>query len=35
MAVSGCGGVVIYDPAPGLRYRQYTNNLIRANIGLI
>lgn len=35
MAVSGCGGIVIYDPVPGLRYRQHAANLIGANTGLI
>ena len=28
MVVSGCGGVMIYDPVPSLRYRQHTANLI-------
>lgn len=35
MAISGCGGVVIYDPVPSLRYRQHTANLIGANTGFI
>jgi len=35
IAVSGCGGVVIYDPVPSLRYRQHTDNLIGANTGFI
>lgn len=34
-AVSGCDGVVIYDPIPSLRYRQHTANLIGANTGFI
>lgn len=35
MVVSGCGGVVIYDPIPGLRYRQHAANLIGENSGII
>jgi len=35
MVVSGCGGVVIYDPVPGLRYRQHSTNLIGGNSGII
>lgn len=31
MVVSGCGGVVIYDPVPSLCYRQHAANLIGAN----
>ncbi len=35
MVDSGCGGVVIYDPVPNLRYRQHAANLIGANAGFI
>lgn len=35
MAVSGCGGIVIYDPIPSLQYRQHTDNLIGVNTGFI
>lgn len=35
MVVSGCGGVVIYDPVPSLRYRQHATNLIGGNSGII
>ncbi len=35
MVISGCGGVVIYDPVPGLRYRQHAANLIGENSGII
>jgi len=31
LLVSGCGGKVIYDPAPTLDYRQHGTNLIGAN----
>ena len=31
MVVSSCGGVVIYDPVPSLRYRQPATNLIGEN----
>jgi glycosyltransferase involved in cell wall biosynthesis len=31
LLVSGCGGVVIYDPLPTLHYRQHEGNLIGAN----
>jgi glycosyltransferase involved in cell wall biosynthesis len=34
LLVSGCGGKVIYDPAPTLDYRQHGGNLIGANSGL-
>lgn len=34
LLVSGCGGRVIYDPAPSLDYRQHGGNLIGANSGL-
>lgn len=35
MVVSGCGGIVIYDPIPSLRYRQHSANLIGASTGFI
>ncbi|WP_269294272.1 hypothetical protein [Pantoea sp. LMR881] len=28
---SGLGGVIIYDPQPGLLYRQHQNNLVGSN----
>jgi glycosyltransferase involved in cell wall biosynthesis len=31
--VSGCGGVVLYDPKPLVRYRQHVKNLIGSNRG--
>jgi glycosyltransferase involved in cell wall biosynthesis len=31
LVVSGCGGIVIYDPSPTLDYRQHDSNLIGAN----
>jgi len=34
IVVSACGGKVFYDPAPSLRYRQHSENLIRANPGM-
>lgn len=34
MVVSGCGGSVIYDPVPSLRYRQHAANLIGAHLGV-
>jgi glycosyltransferase involved in cell wall biosynthesis len=34
MAVSGCGGEVLSDPAPSLKYRQHGANQIGSNIGL-
>ena len=33
MVVTGCGGVVCYDPYPSLRYRQHRGNLIGMNSG--
>lgn len=33
LLVSGCGGVVQYDPVPMVRYRQHDDNLIGSNIG--
>lgn len=35
MVVTGCGGIVIYDPVPCLRYRQHAANLIGANTGFV
>ncbi|MEX5683707.1 glycosyltransferase family 2 protein [Pseudomonas silesiensis] len=34
LLVTGCGGVVIYDPIPTLDYRQHSGNLIGANAGI-
>ncbi|HUH59480.1 MAG TPA: glycosyltransferase family 2 protein [Candidimonas sp.] len=31
LAVTACGGMVIYDPYPSLRYRQHSGNLIGMN----
>jgi len=31
LAVSGCGGLVHYDPEPSLRYRQHGRNLVGEN----
>ena len=31
LVVSGCGGLVHYDPTPTLRYRQHTGNLVGSN----
>ena len=31
LLVSGCGGVVHYDPYPAVRYRQHADNLVGAN----
>lgn len=33
MVVSGCGGRVLYDPSPNIRYRQHTQNLVGTNMG--
>jgi len=33
IAITGCGGVVLYDPQPFIRYRQHRNNLIGKNSG--
>ncbi|MCQ9373883.1 glycosyltransferase family 2 protein [Methyloversatilis sp. XJ19-13] len=33
LAVSGCGGQVLYDTYPSLRYRQHSGNLIGMNAG--
>lgn len=35
LLVSGCGGVVHYDPEPTVRYRQHGANLVGANSGWI
>lgn len=32
--VSGCGGVILYDPAPAILYRQHESNVIGLNNGL-
>jgi glycosyltransferase involved in cell wall biosynthesis len=34
LAVSGHGGTVIYDPEPGLRYRQHGQNMIGSNLSI-
>lgn len=34
MIVTGCGGRVVYDPTPGVRYRQHDGNLIGENLSL-
>lgn len=34
MLVTGCGGVVHYDPYPTVRYRQHGNNQFGANVSL-
>lgn len=34
IVVSGCGGKVIYDPNPYVRYRQHSDNIIGKNTGL-
>jgi glycosyltransferase involved in cell wall biosynthesis len=31
--ISGCGGVVHYDPYPSVRYRQHARNVIGSNMG--
>ncbi|MDA8230309.1 MAG: glycosyltransferase family 2 protein [Magnetospirillum sp.] len=33
LLVSGCGGRVLYDPIPAVRYRQHEGNLVGSNIG--
>ena len=33
LVVSGCGGLVLYDPEPALRYRQHSANQIGMNQG--
>jgi glycosyltransferase involved in cell wall biosynthesis len=32
--ITGCGGQVLFDPEPGLLYRQHSGNLIGANVGV-
>jgi len=34
MMISGCGGRVIYDPEPMMRYRQHAGNQIGSNLSL-
>lgn len=34
LLVTGCGGQVIYDDYPSVRYRQHANNLVGTNKGL-
>jgi len=34
MVVTGCGGVVFYDPTPYIRYRQHPQNLVGTNKGV-
>jgi len=34
LAVSGAGGIVIYDPHPTLKYRQHANNMVGFNRSL-
>jgi len=34
LLVSGAGGTVVYDPLPGLLYRQHADNLIGSNKGI-
>lgn len=31
LVISGCGGIVWYDPQPAVRYRQHANNIIGRN----
>ncbi|MDP1999806.1 MAG: glycosyltransferase family 2 protein [Rhodoferax sp.] len=33
MVISGCGGIIFYEPEPTVRYRQHDNNLEGANTG--
>lgn len=33
LIVSGCGGVVLYDPIPRIAYRQHANNVLGSNQG--
>lgn len=35
IVVSGCKGVVHFDPYPSVRYRQHAHNLIGSNIGIV
>jgi glycosyltransferase involved in cell wall biosynthesis len=34
MIVSGCGGVILYDDVPSVRYRQHSANCVGANAGV-
>ncbi|AXT48975.1 MULTISPECIES: glycosyltransferase family 2 protein [Chromobacterium] len=34
LLVSGCGGVVLYDPTPYIRYRQHARNFVGTNKGV-
>ena len=34
LAVTACGGTVVYDPEPVLDYRQHANNFMGRNVGL-
>ena len=34
LVVTGCGGLVYYDPHPTLRYRQHDGNLVGSNMSL-
>lgn len=33
MLISGCGGLVKYDPVPRIAYRQHSSNIIGSNLG--
>ncbi len=33
IVISGCGGDVIYDESPTIKYRQHTSNIIGSNLG--
>ncbi|WP_434715337.1 glycosyltransferase family 2 protein [Paraburkholderia sp. A3RO-2L] len=33
LLISGCGGIIIYDPCPTVRYRQHGTNIIGGNSG--
>ena len=35
IVISGVGGRVLYDPVPGLLYRQHVGNLIGSNVGIL
>lgn len=35
IVITGCGGNVIYDPNPTIKYRQHSDNLIGSNISLL
>lgn len=34
IAISACDGVIIYDPAPTVKYRQHNNNIVGTNNGV-